>query len=124
MYSERRFSLEEKGNNTDHDLMSCNTLSATKLLGIQNRKDEDKCRDTEILRERSSSTKLQNHILSTYGSYSSKALNIAEWSKQIQRLEDSGSLYPRPIKREMVLITRLISSVSNFAFNVIYFQFG
>ena len=106
MYSERRYSLEEKGNNTDHDLMSCNTLSATKLLGIQNSKDKDKCRDTEILRERSSSTKLQNHILSTYGSYSSKVLNIAGWSKQIQELEDSGSLYPRPIKREMVLIMR------------------
>ena len=106
LYSERRYSSNEKGQNTDDDLMKCNTLMATKLIGLQGRTDKDQCKDKSLLQEHSSNTNIQTHIMTSYGSYGTKAMNISEWSKQIQDLEDSGNLYPRPIKREFVLIIR------------------
>ena len=106
VYSERRYSSKEKGNNTDDDLMRCNTLVATKVIGIQGGNDEDQCKDKELTMERSSNTDIKSHIISTYGSYGKKATDIAGWSKQIQELEDSGILYPRVLKRELLLIIR------------------
>ena len=106
VYSERRYSSKEKGNNTDEDLMRCNTLVATKVIGIQGGKDEDQCKDNELMLERSSNTKIKSHIISTYGSYGKKATDISGWSKQIQELDDSGILYPRVLKRELLLIIR------------------
>ena len=108
LYSERRYSSKEKGNNTDDDLMNCNTLMATKLIGLQSERDKDKCRDKSLLLEHNSNSNIQSHIMTSYGSYGTNPMNISEWSKQIQDLEDSGNLYPRALKRELVLIMRLV----------------
>ena len=106
LYSERRYSSNEKGKNTDDDLMKCNTLMATKLIGLQGQRNKDQCKDKSLLQEHSSNNNIQTHIMTSYGSYGTKAMNISEWSMQIQDLEDSGNLYPRALKRELVLIIR------------------
>ena len=106
LYSERRYSLHEKGQNTDADLMKCNTLMAAKLIGLQGRRNLDQCKDKSLLQERSSNSNIQTHIMTSHGSYGTKAMNISQWSKQIQDLEDTGNLYPRALKRELVLIIR------------------
>ena len=106
LYSERRYSSKEKGNNTDEDLKRCNTLVATKVIGIQGGNDKDQCKDKALTMERSSNTDIKNHIISTYGTYAKKATKISEWSKHILELEDSGNLFPRVLKRELLLIIR------------------
>ena len=121
LYSERRYSSKEKGNNTDDDLMRCNTLVATKVIGIQGGNDEDQCKDQSLVLERSSNTVVKNHIISTYGTFGKKAAKISEWSKQIQELEDSGNLYPRVLKRELLLIVRFKTSENALMTVYVYF---
>ena len=106
MYSERRYSATEKGNNSDNGLMGCNTLMATKLIGLQSGKDTDRCRDQNLLSLQSSNNKVKRHIMTTYGTYGTKPGNVSDWSKQMKDLEDAGALYPRALKRQMVLIIR------------------
>ena len=114
LFSERRYTADEKGDNNDDELKRCNTIMAVKILGFQSDPNQDKCKDAALKFRRTSTSKVKSFILSSYGSYVGNTPNIGEWSRQIQELKNGGHLYPRAIKRELVLIIRFISKHTSY----------
>ena len=107
VYSERRYSAEEKVNTTNEDLMRCNTQNAIKAVGFQFDKDSDACKNKKLFSTRLASSKVRNVIVSAYGTYAVKN-GISDWQKQIRVLALKKKLSPRVLKRELVLILRFV----------------
>ena len=114
VYAERRYSKKEKKDINDADLKRCNTENAIKVVQFQMDQDTDGCKQRAELSQRASSSNIKRTVISTYGTFISKDVEISSgfkdddesWSKLISSLMSMKKYTPRVLKRELVLILR------------------
>ena len=114
VYAERRYSKKEKKDINDADLKRCNTENAIKVVQFQMDQDTDGCKQRAELSQRASSSNIKRTVISTYGTFISKDVEMSSgskgddesWSKLISSLMSMKKYTPRVLKRELVLILR------------------